>query len=227
MATRLPRIAIRTGRMSQYITQIEVDSKLRGAMASFSEVCVDRAVELGLSPADLAEIDAAASGFSDDLLLLVAAKSALNSAIKRKDAQKESSQAVIAKWAKVFRANPEISNATLANLQLAHHHVKGTRTSPTIPTKLIANSDGQGNIGLKWDRGGNRNGTVFEIQSRTSVNGEWRFIASTTKVRFQLQAPVGKRIEFRVRATRASQSSAYSTPFTLWPGSDVSMKMAA
>lgn len=213
--------------MSHYITQIEVDSKLRSAMADFSAVCAARAVELGLSPSDLAEIDEAASGFSEDLLLLIAAKAAMHSAAVRKDARKEASQAVIAKWAKIFRANPDISDATLAGLQLAPHHVQGVRTSPTAPTNLVANSDGQGNISLKWDRNGNRNGTTFELQSRTPSDGEWRFIGTTSKVSFRLQAPVGQQISFRVRATRASRSSHASAPCTLWSGSPGILRAAA
>lgn len=213
--------------MSQYITQIEVDSKLRLAMADFSEVCAARAVELGLSPADLAEIDEASSAFSEDLLLLIAAKAAMHSATVRKDAQKEASQAVIAKWAKIFRANPEISDATLINLQVAPHHVQGAQTRPTAPTKLVADSDGQGNISLRWNREGNRNGTIFEIQSRTASDNEWRFIGTTTKVSFKLQATVGQYIGFRVRATRASKVSPASTPVSLWAGSPGALKASA
>jgi hypothetical protein len=202
--------------MSKYITETVNDLALKGAFNHFSSVCAADAAALGLSPAEVAEITEAAAQYESDILKVVAAKAKLSSAVCNKDEQKAASRDMISRYAKRFRANRDISDAILTKLQLAPHETPGTHTKPTPPLALVATSDGQGNIKLIWDRNGNRQTTIFQIEVRYSPSDPWKMLGVTTQTKFRLRATPGSFISFRVFAHRNSVVSAAGTPVTLW-----------
>lgn len=214
--------------MADYITDIEADGNLNTALQNFHTVCAANATALGLGLPDLTAILNATTNFTNDLNAVVAAKAASKAAASAKDAQKKASKAVVSQWAKTFRANVTVSDALLAQLMLPPHKTPGTKSAPTTPTALVASADGLGNVYMSWNRGANRNGTVFLIEFRTSPTADWAVLNSTTKVKFSVQATPGSYIAFRVSAQRNSQTSAASTPVALWDGSrPVTLAIAA
>lgn len=213
--------------MGKYITETVNDLALRSAFSDFSSVCAAEAATLGLSPAEVAEIAAAAAQFESDILAVAAAKSKLSSKVRMKDDQKAASRDMISRYAKRFRANESISDAILTKLQLAPHETPGTHTKPTPPLALVATSDGQGNIKLIWDRNGNRQTTIFQIEVRYSPSDPWTMLGVTTQTKFRLRTTPGSFISFRVFAHRNSLVSSACTPVTLWhEGQAVSLKAA-
>lgn len=213
--------------MSKYITETVNDLALKSAFNAFSSTCATEAAALGLSPAEAAELAAAAAQFDSDVLDVVAAKANLNSKVQMKDEQKAASRSMISRYAKRFRANESISDALLTRLQLATHETPGTHTKPTSPMSLQATSDGQGNIRLSWNRNGNRQTTVFQIEVRYSPSDPWTMLGVTTQAKFRLRATPGSYISFRVFAHRNSFVSPAGTPVTLWhEGRAVALKAA-
>lgn len=215
---------------SQYITQIEADGDLNVALANFNTVCIANATTLGLKPADLTEIAAAATGFNTNLNAWVAARSTANNAKDTKNTQKTTSKGVVSKWAKSFRANPAVPDALLGQLMLPPHKTPGSKTPPTTPLDLVANSTGQGLVKLTWKRNGNTSTTVFQIETRDSVSSPWVMLDSTTKTKYDHQATPGVYIAFRVSAKRGTLTSAPSVPVVLWENggeSATNLKLAA
>lgn len=213
--------------MGKYITETVNDLALKSAFNTFSSVCAADAAELGLSPAEVAEIATAAAQYESDILEVIAAKAKLSSVVRNKDDQKAASRDLISRYAKRFRANPEISDVILTKLQLAPHETPGTHTKPTTPLALNATSDGQGNIKLIWDRNGNRQTTVFQIEVRYSPSDPWQMLGVTTQAKYRLRSTPGSFISFRVFAHRNSLVSPAGTPVTLWhEGQAVASKAA-
>ncbi|MGE0001708.1 MAG: hypothetical protein AB7F50_01590 [Fimbriimonadaceae bacterium] len=214
--------------MSNYITQIESDGELNTALASFAQTCAAQATPLGLSPADVTEINNAATNFDTDLLAWQNARNAAANAVTAKDSQKSASKGVVSKFAKRFRANPAVSDELLASLMLPPHATPGTKTPPTTPTDLVAEGDGNGLVTLRWGRNGNTSATVFEVWFRTSPTGEWTVLGSTTKLKFDYQWSPGEYIGFRVTASRNDATSPASTPVVLWePAGENTLQLAA
>lgn len=74
--------------MPQYITQIDSDGDLNTALASFAQTCAAQATPLGLSPADVTEINNAATNFDTNLLAWQNARNAAANAVSAKDARR-------------------------------------------------------------------------------------------------------------------------------------------
>ncbi|MBS1715834.1 MAG: fibronectin type III domain-containing protein [Armatimonadetes bacterium] len=202
-----------------YITELSSDGSLNTALANFNALCVQFTAQLSLQPADLIAIAAAASQFNTALNAATAAKQTSKGSVEAKDVQKAASKAVIAKYAKIFRANPAVSDQLLEQLMLPHHKTPGAKTPPTQPLDLVGSADGQGLVTLKWKRSGNIEGTNFLVEARTAPTGEWTIMGSTTRVKTTFQGTPGDYLAFRVTAVRNKQSSPPSVPFVLWDGS--------
>lgn len=199
-----------------YITQIKREADLSVALTSFSATCASNAGPLNLTPANLLEIAAMASGLSTALNAGTTAKVALKLALQNKDMQLKTSKATLAKWAKTFRANPAISDALLDQLMLPHHSTPGTKTPPAQPLDLVATPDVQGLVALRWKRNGNRSTTQFMVETQNAPGGPWSLAGGTTKVRFEFQAVLNEYVAFRVIAARDGESSQPSLPVVLW-----------
>ncbi len=201
---------------TRLITEGMPDSIYKELATEFATTCAASASQLGLTPANVSEISNAASAFSTSYTTLVTSQTVAAANRRAKDIQLASTRAVINKWAKMFRANPAISDQLLGTLHVAPHKTSGSKTPPTQPLDLIATASGTGTISLKWKRNGNRTGTVFVIESQGASGGEWLNIGSTTKSKFETQATIGQYVAYRVTAIRNDLTSQPSAPVTLW-----------
>lgn len=211
-----------------YITEIRAEGDFSIALQNFAVVCDANKVALGLTVPDLAEIAGATTGFVTSLTTLATAKSAAESAREAKDIQMAAAKAMVAKWAKTFRANPAVSDAILVDLTVAPHSTPAVKTPATQPLDLVASADGDGNIRLQWKRNGNIQGTQFVVEYRASSADAWAQLGTCTKRTFDTAWTPGTYIAFRVIAVRRGIASPASTPFVLWDsGSEVTLKLAA
>lgn len=211
-----------------YITDNLPDGELNTALTNFNTVCAANATALGLSPANLTEIAGASSAFTTQFNGATAAKAAAKSAVANKDIQKKTSRGIVGKWAKTFRANPNVPDNLLEQLMLPPHKTPGTKTNPTQPMNLVASADGNGVVKLTWSRNGNREGTQFLVESRNSPTADWEQIGGTTQAKFTNQAVPGQYVAYRVTATRRGLFSPASTPVVLWEnGGGMSLSLAA
>lgn len=211
-----------------YITEIKAEGDFSIALQNFAVVCDANKVALGLTVPQLAEIAGATTGFVTSLTTLATAKSAAESARGAKDIQMATAKAMVAKWAKTFRANPAVSDTILIDLTVAPHSTPAIKTPPTQPLNLVGSADGDGNIRLEWKRNGNIQGTQFVLEYRTSDADAWTQLGTCTKRTFDTTWTPGTYIAFRVTALRRGIYSSPSTLFSLWNGgSEVSLKLAA
>lgn len=211
-----------------YITEIRKEADLSVAMTAFAATCAANATPLGLTPANITEINGMASGFAGTISAYQTAKAATSLAHENKSLQLKASKVILSKWAKTFRANPAISDALLDQLNLPHHATPGTKTPPTTPLDLLANANVQGFVSLKWKRNGNNSRTQYMIEVQTETDGNWTIVGGTTKTKFGYQAVLGAYVAFRVFASRDNLNSAPCVPVVLWAGGGgQTLKLAA
>lgn len=211
-----------------YITEIRADDAFSTALQDFAVACDANKVALGLTAPNLANIAGKTTAFATSLSAHVAAKNAAESARETKDENRAAAKEMVSQWAKTFRANPAVSNALLAILQVAPHSVPAVKSPPTVPLTLTATSDGNGNIKLAWKRNGNIPNTQFIIEYQTGPAEAWVQLGTSLKRTFDTTWAPGTYVAFRVIATRRGITSAPSTPFVLWNGeSEVALKLAA
>lgn len=199
-----------------YITEIKKEGDLNIAMQTFAATCTANTGPLGLTPANILEINGMSTNFATSLTTLATSKAATKQAQQAKDTTLKASRATLSKWAKTFRANPAVSDALLDQLQLPHHKTPGTKTPPTTPLDLVANADIQGLVSLKWKANGNRGGTQYVVEAQPGPDDAWSIIGSTTKSKTTFQAVAGNYIAFRVTARRDDQDSQPTLPVVLW-----------
>lgn len=199
-----------------YITQILAEEEFNTALANFATVCNLQAETLDLTPAQITEIQAASTALANAITAATAARTAWASAQAAKLTKLADGHALVSKYAKIFRADQTVTDAILAELMLAPHKTPGVRTTPAIPTDLVANSDGNGNITLKWHRNGNIQGTVFNVEMRPNNSAPWSIIGTTTMSKFDTTWTPGTYVEYRVSASRRDVDSAACTPVVLW-----------
>jgi len=199
-----------------YITQKTSEAQFNTALQNFKTVAAANAVVLGLGEDELGEINDAAVHFNLDLNAWMAAKASAEAAKVTKDEQLVTSRAVVSKWAKIWRANPDIPDSLLEQLTLAPHEPTVVKTPPTPVTLPTAVADGNGNITLRWNRNGNIQSTQFVIETIDTASGEWIVFGSTTKAKFEMEWTPGAYLGMRITAQRSGLSSTPSTPVYLW-----------
>ena len=129
--------------------------------------------------------------------------------------------------AKIY-ANPEVTDTMLAKIGLAQRP-KYARTRPLIPvTSFFAKAFETGEVKLKWNRNGNSASVIFVVEAQTEPDGPFQYIVSTSRTRVTLRnyAP-GKRVTFRVFATRTDAKSSPSNVAIIYGDASYSLFAAA
>jgi hypothetical protein len=190
------------------------DQALNAWLQTFNNVCNINKTELGLSNADLTAIGNAYGQFSDDMVALDSAKSAYQGIVTGKNKTKSGSTTVVRTFARKFKANPAVSEATLRSLGI----VANNSVTPVVPvTNLVVTGCDDGVNKLKFDRATNSQGTMFIIEYREEGQSDWKFAASITRTTFnhEDQTP-GQKQYYRVISTRAGKSSTPCPPAVVY-----------
>lgn len=209
-----------------YITEKHPDSTFAVLLGVFAARCAELQDELGLSPEDLLEIQAAAESNREGLQRWVHAMGQAQAAQVQKQERQRAARAVVSKYAKIFRADEKIPDSVLGGLRLAPREPARPKSPVHEVVGLVATSDGQGLVKLKWKANGNKPRTQYLVEVRHSPSERWTFLGLTTRTRFEHQATVGVYIGFRVIAHRGVRSGEPSYPFLLWADSPA-LRLAA
>ncbi|MET0753255.1 MAG: fibronectin type III domain-containing protein, partial [Pyrinomonadaceae bacterium] len=83
--------------------------------------------------------------------------------------------------------------------------------APQAPVDLLVEGFSSGKNSLKWNRNGNKSGTIFIIEAKTGDETKYAIVGTTTKSAFDHkdQKPGMKQV-YRVRAQRGDDFSDYS-----------------
>lgn len=183
----------------------------------------------GVSAGIVADLAACETEFATDITQLVAARAAALAATQARDASRRAASEVLSRLAASLYANPNVSDAMLADAGFAPRDKKRTRQKPHQPTNLLAKPDIHGNVALTWEPSGNSYGVTYVIEWRREDSESWSFLGTTTRkrARFRGFAP-GVPAWFRVTASRNTVVSAPCYPASIYsPESIPSTRLAA
>ncbi|MCE9557432.1 MAG: fibronectin type III domain-containing protein [Armatimonadetes bacterium] len=210
-----------------YITNAKKDGDWVKLGKQFVDTVALESSSLGLTPAQVTGLSTTFDNFDTAYTDLETQKATLESAVSVKDSTKASFEALVRRYAKQFRGNVTVPDALLELLNVAPHTVKPSNTSPTQPLALVVTTNSVGQVFLKWNRNGNRSGTTFWIQTKSSANGPWVMVNTTTTSKFTLENyPAGTAAWFRVVAVRRNLHSAPSDFVTIYSAEDESSNLS-
>lgn len=183
----------------------------------------------GVGAGIVADLAACEAEFSADITQLAAARAAALAATQARDASRRAASELLSRLAASLYANPEVSDAMLADAGFSPRDKKRTRQQPRQPKALSAVPDIRGNVALAWEPGGNAYGVTYVIEWRREDAESWSFLGTTTRkrVRFPGFAP-GVPAWFRVTASRNTVVSLPSYPASIYaPASIAAAHLAA
>lgn len=202
------------------------DAKYVSWLKNFAAQCESYSTILGLSATEVSSIESAASSFETNFDGMVAANATARQATEDKNLSRRSTQSLVRRFAKEFKANPAISPAILQALGV----VANASSSPVVPvTSLVGVGQSDGVNQLRWNRNGNSQGTTFIIEYRLGGSVDWQFAGVTTKIRFShINQIPGQEIWYRVISSRAGVNSVPCTPEAIYGNDgDGSLSIAA
>lgn len=211
-----------------YITELRADPALVAALNTILPLINTNKTTLGMTAQQVTDLTNLCNAYITQYNAANTARLAAKAAVASKDANKKTALTSLYSYVKTWRANAAIPDSLLEQLMVAPHNVSGTTTPPVTPLDLVAFSDGQGNIELRWKKSTNKSGTQFVIEQRTSPTEDWTLAGVTTKQKYELTRTPGEYVAFRIIAVRGGMTSNPSIPVSLWDnGSGQTLQIAA
>lgn len=136
----------------------------------------------GLTAIQAGTVTTTAAAYNTAITNFNTAKADLAAAAQAKAAAKQNLVNLIAEFAKIAYAYPNITDQLLADAGLAIYKTPGTIT-PQTPTSLVANPFATGDVELTWNRNGNPYGVSFGIETKGET-GDWEMIMVTDATKF-------------------------------------------
>ncbi len=201
---------------TMYITEMKSDVTLQNELANFLAQTTANATELGVTPAEVDLLTDNIAAFEAGMSSVVATKAAAKAAVTAKNEAAATLRAQIASFAQTWRANQAVKNSTLADVNVPPHATGGSTTPATQPTDLNFTLPTETTVLLKWSRNGNKQGTVFNVQTSPTGTGNWTVSKITTATKATFTGTPGTPIYFRVIAIRGQSTSAPSNMTVVW-----------
>lgn len=187
------------------------DTEYQAWLVNFAAVMGLNLTTLGLSAGDLTSITALKSSFDLMMNEYTAKQVAAEAATQAKDTARKAAVDKSRELAMRIQAKVDVSNALKAQLGLTVPGMHPTPSEPIAPTDLTIEVIGSNLYKLKWNRGDNPHGTMFQVESSVSPTGNWLNRGTTTKASFETDYynPEGPTY-FRVKAQRGDLISVAS-----------------
>ncbi len=191
------------------------DSNFSLWLNQFQKTCSNYQTELNVSDGDLEFIQDAQTNFDTSLESQVTAKAIAETATQTKDSNRAATTATIRNFVNEFQANTNIPEEIYGQLQIPKRGTRGPKGPAITPNDVIAAGQANGDITIKFNRNGNPQSAVFNVQH---FNGTaWVSVASGTRTRFTLSGfPIGVEARFRVTAARGTSVSVPSAEVIVW-----------
>lgn len=132
-------------------------------------------------------------------------------AVLAKNASRKKGEEIARGFIAQIKSDPLVSEGDKIAVRIQKRSPNAARMGVTAPTNLSASGYSTGSIQLKWRNGGNKYGTIYQIEACFGNEGSYSIIGSDTKCKFTHtgQTP-GVMIRYRVCAKRHGITSAPS-----------------
>jgi len=193
------------------------DAEFEEWFAGFLAYCVAHQAELGLTPADILEIQVAKVTWSVAYSQHLAAQNAAEGATETKEEKRDTGEAVIRKFVKIIQARPGVSDANREGLGITVRDTTLTplsedivRTTPAPRLELDWSKRGQVIIHFGPNPGDERNNGLpqgikgaklwFCYGVPTDANAVWTWLADDTHSPYLHAVPSGTSLTITYRA---------------------------
>lgn len=195
-----------------YIPAADADAAVW--MEQFAAAATSLGATIGLSPAEVAEIESLVSAYRESLEEQRLAVNQARAATARKDEQRAESDAGIRRIVRGIQAFPGTNDGMRALLGVS---IAKPRTTPHVftPHNIFAKVVGAAQIDLSWESGGNARGTSFRVDRKIG-GGAWESLVLTTRTRCTVAVTSYEPTSFRVRAQRNLAESSTSNVVTVF-----------
>lgn len=182
------------------------DTKLIPWLDLFAASAETNAEVLGLTESQVEALSDLAQEFQQAMTEMEAARNAAIAATARKNEVRQRAEEVFRNVARVISANAEIEPKYKADLGLS---IENQPSGPVrIPLGLGVTMDVSGVNTLRWNRSGNSRATMFVVEADHYDGLGWRVVDVCTRLSFVHKGQkVGKKVSYRVYATRAGKRS--------------------
>ncbi len=195
------------------------DGILNQRVGESTTVLIEQYLEYGLTETEVEILDAANAQFASAISLAGVLENDRKSAVAQKNEDRATVLFGINTIAKKLYANPALDDSQLTKAGLAPRAAYGGRTSPKIPTNLVANAFSDGRVSMQWNRNGASRSSVFTVWAKGST-GDWTAVASGTKTRMTLEGfTPGQFKSFKVTSTVNNLTSAASNIASIYESS--------
>ena len=110
-----------------------------------------------------------------------------------------------------FKAIPDLPPNILEEIGLNPNESNFGGSTPSALADLVATGTSDGTNSLKWNRSGNRQGTMFMIEAKIGDAASWTMIDAVTGSNYKhLNQTPGVKAQYRVKAKRGEFESGYS-----------------
>lgn len=186
------------------------DSEYLAWYTAFCDTAVARAAELGLTPEELAELNAARDEVDARLLAAMQAKLAARAAVTEKNEARAAAHRLASLFSKRFNAMNSVPDSALVALGLPP---RGGRPGNPLrpPTELVVTTDGSGINKLRWNRNGNIRTVFFTVERFDDPDTGWQILGFCERPRYHDDtSAAGRPAGYRVITNRNGEQSSPS-----------------
>lgn len=169
-----------------------------------------KAANYGLTQSLIDQIIAGNDTFGDDINNQALKKAEAKASTTKLNGTRETLDELYAK-AKRTAKDSGVSADKLAEINFEADDTGKSAVVPQTPLDLLVEGFSNGKNSLKWNRNGNKPGTIFIVEAKTGDETKFSIVGTTTKSNFDHkdQKPGVKQV-YRVRAQRGDDFSDYS-----------------
>jgi hypothetical protein len=166
------------------------DALLQDWLGNFLTIANANLAALGLVAGDLTGLTADKTSFDTQITAEATAKATQKATTQAKKTARAAAATKARIVVKKIQANPTVSNALKAQLQITVPGNNPSPSGPIAPTGLTVETLATGIKKLSWNRNNNPQGVIFLIETNSIPPTAWNLVASVTKSSYEFTIPV-------------------------------------
>jgi hypothetical protein len=180
-------------------------------LANFTNKSTVNKSALGITPEQITVLETGLAEFNNDLALKQQKKEESTSQTTKVRSSRKKLNKLVGKLNTNFKSKEEVTDGLLEELGLDSKDGNLSGLAITAPSNLVVTGTSDGINHLKWNRGGNRQGTMFIVEAKSGDALTFVIVDAITSAIYEHtnQTP-GVKTQYRIKAKRGETVSGYS-----------------
>ncbi len=212
LATQISILPVRKGKHIMAKTFYPTnDAEFAIWLANFTNKSSANKSALGLTGEQITALETGLAEFNNDLALKQQKKEESTSQTSKVRSSRKKLNKLVGKLNTAYKSKEEVNNGLLEELGLGSKDNAVNATSAGTPSDLVVTGTSDGINHLKWNRGGNKQGTMFIIEAKSGDAANFTIIdAITSSIYEHTNQTPGVKTQYRIKAKRGEVTSGYS-----------------